>query len=462
MMIALPASARSPLVSALGGIALALSACTVVGMPGPTTAPRPAASASPTVDPSSLPVIPAAEGFGITTPAGRGGQIIRVTSLLAVGPGSLQAALQAEGARVIVFEVGGIIRLTHDLEIENPFVTVAGQTAPAPGITLAGAGLSIRTHDVLVQHVRVRVGDAPGGEEPGSRDGIEIVGSEDGSREAYNIIIDHCSVSWAIDEGLSTFSDNVHDVTIRNCIIAENLSHSLHPKGEHSKGMLIGNFAQRIAVVGNLFAHNFARNPLIKGAASTVIVNNLVYNPNSRFVHLQDDIDSGPSFASIVGNVFVPGPDTPGDTGAITLESGLAEGTRVYLADNAAPTRPDDPWSIVDLRTEFDPRAAAPPVWPDEFAVLPSDQVLAWVLANAGARPAGRDAVDARVAANVLAGDGQIIDSPAEVGGLPEAAAVTRTLALPENPHGDDDGDGYTNLEEWLHALAAEVEAGGK
>jgi hypothetical protein len=154
-----------------------------------------------------LAVFPGAEGFGSTTRAGRGGDVIRVTNLSDAGPGSLRTALQREGARIVVFEVGGTIELDSPITIQQPFLSLAGQTAPDPGITLKGSGIVISTHDVLVQHIRSRPGDGSVGTAPENRDGISVVGSPDGSADVYNVVVDHCSVSWAIDEGVSTRRD---------------------------------------------------------------------------------------------------------------------------------------------------------------------------------------------------------------------------------------------------------------
>ena len=106
-----------------------------------------------------------------------------------------------------------------------------------------------------------------------SRDGIAVLGSPAGTRDAYNVVVDHCSVSWAVDEGVSTWYVGVHDVTFSHCIVSENLSESLHPKGEHSRGLLVGDHARRISVLGNLFCHNTSRNPLLKGYTSVIVAN---------------------------------------------------------------------------------------------------------------------------------------------------------------------------------------------
>src|SRR3954463_12451074 len=146
----------------------------------------------------AVPVIPGASGYGMDTPAGRGGTVYKVTNLNASGTGSLKACTDATGARVCVFEVSGYIRLTEDLLIRNGPITIAGQTAPSPGITIRGAALKIHGSNILVQHIRVRPGDDLKGPDPENRDALKIEGSS--SVPATNIVIDHCTFSWALDE----------------------------------------------------------------------------------------------------------------------------------------------------------------------------------------------------------------------------------------------------------------------
>jgi hypothetical protein len=401
----------------------------------------------PPPPPGPLSVVPGLRGFGVETPAGRGGQVIKVTNLSDGGSGSLRAALAASGARVIVFEVAGTIRLGSDLRIDAPYVTMAGQTAPSPGITLRSAGIRVNTHDVLIQHIRVRVGDEGGGPTPENRDAIQILGSG-----ARRVVLDHVSVSWAVDENSSSWYP-IEDVTVAHSIISEALSRSTHPEGEHSKGLLIGDFSQRFAVIGNLFAHNMDRNPYAKGATRSVIVNNLLYNPGATAMRFSDADGNGPSYGSVVGNVLIKGADTQKDR-IISVSNNLAAGSRLYAADNAGSA---SVWSM-SSSLSFDPRVSSPPIWVTGLVARASGTVESWVLANAGARPADRDAVDARVVNQVRTRTGRIINSQSQVGGWPSLGTVTRSLTIPANPNGDADGDGYTNLEEWLHQLAAQVE----
>jgi hypothetical protein len=405
---------------------------------------------------NGLPVFPGAQGFGSTTPAGRGGELVRVTSLAADGPGTLREALLKSGPRTVIFEVAGTIPITEPLVVAEPFVTIAGQTAPEPGITVAGAGMVIVTHDVLLQHLRVRAGDAWDGPEPGGRDSLSITGAPDGSRLVHDVVIDHCSFSWAIDEGASTWNPGVFDVTISRSLITENLSHSLHEEGEHSKGLLIGDHARRIAVLSNLFAHNRMRSPFVKGDVSALIVNNVIYNPGAEAIHLDDEEGAGPTLLTVAANLLVPGQDTEGDLPLVDALASVKTTSEVYLFENDAADRDLKHATFAHgiWREIADYSAAAVRVLP--LHILPAGGARALVLRDAGARP--RDAVDARVIADVEAGSGRIIDSPAQVGGLPMVAPVTRPLEPPPDPSGDADGDGYTNLEEWLHSYSSALE----
>jgi pectate lyase len=236
---------------------------------------------------------PGAQGWAAHTPGGRGGRILRVTTLAGSGPGSFAEAIAATGPRIIVFEVGGVIDLgMKELKITEPYLTIAGQTAPQPGITFIKGGLTIATHDVVIRHIRVRPGDGLKPKRSGDIDAITTV------RGARDIIVDHCSLSWATDENLSASSTRFHGesekewmenasrrITYSNNIIAEGLAHSTHPKGEHSKGSLIHDHVNDVLIVGNLYAHNYERSPLFKGGARGQVLNNLIYDPGQRAIH---------------------------------------------------------------------------------------------------------------------------------------------------------------------------------
>lgn len=395
-----------------------------------------------TVQKRQIPCFPGATGFGSTTPGGRGGEILKVTNLNDSGPGSLRAALQKSGPRIVVFEVGGTIFLQEDLVISEPFLTLAGQTAPSPGITLCGAGLQISTNDIFVQHLRIRVGDLPGKVDPGNRDGLQLLGPE-----TRNVIVDHVSVSWAVDENIGVWG-GARDVTISNCIISEGLHDSIHPEGPHSMGMLIGDKSRNVAVLNNLFAHNNARNPRIKGDATVLVANNLIYNGGKRFVSIGSA--SGPNKVALVGNRIIPGPNTAEKTVGINIEDNVVPGTKVYLLDNSAPGLRND--LVIALVT-------VPPIWLETMDPEGSCSVDDRVLAHAGARPNDRDSVDTRIVQEVRLRQGRIINSPKDAGGFPEATQSTRSFLIPPNPGGDKNGDGYTNIEESLHEMANALEA---
>ena len=391
-----------------------------------------------------LPVFPGAMGFGTTTAAGRGGAILRVTNLNDAGAGSLRAALEATGPRTVIFEVGGMIDLSDDIYITSPYLTVAGQTAPSPGITLRYAGLQIQTHDVLVQHLRIRVGDLVTPSSLGQRDGIQI---QNQNTPPYNVVIDHVSLSWNTDKNMSTWYA-LHDVTISHSIIAEPLWDA---RGQNYN-LLIGDYSTNVTVLGNMFAHSDERNPYAKGATGTVVVNNLLYDPGQDAITFSDYDGSGPLTSSTVGNVMIAGPSTT-DPWIVSIVSPIPSGTAVYLADDVGPALLYESSNI-----GFEPVVTTPPVSLAGLTILPSSQVEAWVRATAGARPADRDAVDLRLFTEEQTHTGQLRNSQTDVGGWPVLTPTTRALTLPANPNGIDPATGYTNLELWLFQYAAQVE----
>jgi hypothetical protein len=393
------------------------------------TAALPAARAA-----DDLLAFPGAQGAAAHTPGGRGGKILRVTTLAASGPGSLLAAIEADGPRIVVFEVGGIIDFAqHELKITKPFLTVAGQTAPSPGITLIRTGIDVSTHDVVLQHIRVRTGsaDAPkrGGWEP---DAFSTIAGHD-------VIVDHCSMSWAIDENLSAsgprFTGKTPDdwrrgtsyrVTFSNNIIAEGLKYSTHSKGEHSKGSLIHDNASDILIVGNLYAHNYERNPLFKGGVRGMVINNLIYNPGPRAVHynlIAEEWRNQPyqvGQMALIGNVLRGGPSTP--PGLALFMLGGSGDIELYEDDNIAVDWVGRPLEKFGRYTTSGARVVpmARPALPLNVKLLRAADVQDAVIQEVGARPWDRDHIDARVVADTIEGRGEIIDDQAQVGGYPQ------------------------------------------
>ena len=379
-----------------------------------------------------LPVLKGASGFGLDSKGGSGGEIIRVTNLNREGEGSLAAALAFDGPRIIVFEVGGVINLERkSLRINNPFVTVAGQTAPYPGITLIRGGLSIQAHDVIIQHIKVRPGEA---EQP-KKSGWEVDGIGC-SKGAWNVIIDHCSVTWSTDENISPsgprfdgtgpeeWRENTsHKIVISNCIIAEGLSNSTHSKGEHSKGTLVHDNASDILITGNLYASNMQRNPLFKGGARGVVVNNYIYNPGNAAIHfgLVEEEWKGHEWLTgimvVESNLIEAGPDTRS-----SMASGSFRGpVEVYWENNMIVSAAERK----ELNGTFT-RIDTKPFWPKGLSPLLPSEVKKSVLENAGAFPWNRDDIDKRIIEGVKNGTGKIINGESEAGGYPLYKPVYR------------------------------------
>jgi hypothetical protein len=344
------------------------------------------------------------------TEGGERGEVIEVTSLSDQGPGTLREALGRDRPRKIVFNVGGDIVLSKPLLIEDPSVTVAGETAPAPGITILGDKIRIITHDVVLRHVRVRVGEI-GSSKPANRDGISIEGGHRDKSPVARILIEHCSVAWAVDEGLSIWGDDTRDVSVRKTIVAETLRNSVHPKGSHSMGLMVGPGARNVLLQQNLLAHNVWRNPVIHGGASAVVVNNLIYNPRYAALHFYEHDGSGATQVSAVGNVVIAGPDTRRVLPA--LSKGINPGSQIFIDDNVASgtrafDRSERPFGSVGTN----PFVEAPPIWFDDIQVIEAAKVMDTVLEDVGARPWDRDATDKRILEEVRNSTGGIKDRP--------------------------------------------------
>jgi hypothetical protein len=377
-----------------------------------------------------------------------------------------------KGPRVVVFEVSGQINLKRDIYIRNPNITIAGQTAPSPGITVTNATLRIVTHDVVVEHVRFRIGNLPGMKSLEDRDAITLMGVSKlpagtvPEPMVYNVVIDHCSVSWSTDEGISSYFKGIRDITIRNTIIAEPLDKAGHPKGGHSMALLSGDHTQNAAILGNLFAHSRYRNPVVKGDASAIVANNVMYDIGSNAFHTYGGGEGKPTRVTAVANVFLEGPtrklESKGKSSTSTdfyvdrtTRNGWTNpGSQIFLSQNIVPPGRVEGRRLLD----YDVFATKAPVTLDSLRILPAAKVQDYVLEHAGARSKDRDAVDTRIVQEVRNGTGRIINTQNDVGGWPALAENHHELKPPASLQADDDKNGRNNLEEWLEDYRKKVE----
>jgi len=415
--------------------------------------------------------------------------------------------------KIVLFETSGTIK-----EIANngdgvsfgykvgSYTTIAGQTSPNPGILLRNVCIyGGSQHDILIQHLRGRM-DGPPSIAYGNHKSFQFPSSAD----TYNIVVDHISAAWGADGNIGLYKDSaggeLHDITLSNCIMAEGRENMglINEEASNSKNCLYGGPSSNsdntynILVYGNLFSNTKKRNPRVTHGASAV-VNNYLYNNAELGIQLigTDNI----LIASIVGNVQDGGPmsgtyssdrmpnymfgdwDEPLTQHRIYLFDNLADsGAQIDSTDWLSPgfmvdIRPgsggiEDPTNIykdiiVDqtdyIKVTGENPSTDAPIWPANLTLMPSIAVKDYIIANAGAYPAFRDSLDTRFINEMINGTGpssRLQGSPS-ADDWPVLAANVITLDIPSNPHGDDDADGYTNLEEWLHGLAAEVEGGG-
>ncbi len=354
------------------------------------------------------------EQSAFPTDGGDGGQIVTVTSLADSGTGTLRAALAMNVPRTIGFAVSGEIMLNSQLVVSNPCVTVDGLSAPSPGIGVKGdrVWVSPASHDVALKHLRVRVGELVTSPHSSAdtHDGISI--------NTSNVLVENCSVSWSVDELMEVWGTNLSNIVIRNNIFAEALKTSVHPKGDHSMGVLIGPSSRNVIVQGNLFAHNVHRNPVVHANAQALVVNNLIYQPGFEGFHIYTDPDyPGATLVSVVGNKVIgwPSGTTWYRTRYPLCADGYNPGTQIYYQDNLVEgtTIAFDPTETFGTPPQAVPVVSTPPI-PISVTPLASSAVEASVLTNAGARPADRDATDTRIISEVMTRTGQIRDNPTD------------------------------------------------
>ena len=419
-----------------------------------------------------VPAFPGAEGAGAMSLGGRGGKIIRVTNLHDSGPGSLRAAVEARVPRIIIFDIGGTIRLQSPLTIRNGRVTIAGQTAPGGGIALSGQTFGIAADDVVVRFIRSRLGDE-------SRAVADAIWITRGNR----IVLDHVSASWGTDETLSVSSSykrsrqELGDVTVQWSIIAESLCNSVNPDGRHCYGSLLaGAHGARFTFHHNLWAHHAARMPRVGNSLPPGedpvggifdIRSNLIYNWGGREAGY-GGLPAARVTYNLIDNSYWAGPDSRGTT--IFKEGNPL--ARAFASGNSVNGR-----ALVGGDKGFGGKLPAGYFLGAPAGASmkrdPAASAYASILAHAGASLA-RDPVDRQVVASVVQRTGRLIDSQRDVGGWPELARgrpwtdsdrdgmpddwERRNRLNPRNPNDgnrDSDGDGYTNVEEWLNMLAA-------
>jgi pectate lyase len=413
---------------------------------------------------------PGVEGYGANATGGRGGIVLTVTNGNDSGAGSLRWALeQNSGPRTVVFAVNEV-KLTRDVEIRSGDVTIAGQTAG--GVEVSGAGVIIRSSNVIMRGMMIRPGDGRTGPDPDVRDALQINASDGPVR---NIVIDHNSFSWGLDDTVQ-FYRAVSNVTFSNNIVAQGLRDSLHSEGPHSMGLLVfaskpGEQADRLTISDNLFAFNEARNPWIKNGTNVEVVNNLIIGSGDQAqVAALGDNDarfaSSPFSARFMNNYYEAGAEARrSEMHYVGIRSSAAGDA--YFAGNLSYDESDRPLAI-----EHSGQAAKAPLFSGSGIKLGNAKdVPASVLANAGANPAFREGVDKRVIDAVKAERGGVVDSVAEAGGYGGRRRFVAPLdsdrdGIPDtveqrmgtnsrlaDSSRDRNGDGFTNLEEYVNSL---------
>ncbi|WP_019639610.1 Ig-like domain-containing protein [Paenibacillus fonticola] len=367
---------------------------------------------------------PGAEGGGKYTTGGRGGEIYEVTTLADSGPGSLREAVSA-GNRTVVFRVGGIIQLESPLKIIGDNLTIAGQTAPGDGITVIGYPTTFEGNNLIVRYMRFRLGDA------------NVTEADSfGGRYKKDIIIDHCSFSWSVDEVLSPYGNE--NVTVQWSIIADAMHISKHAKGRHGYGGIWG--GKNTSFHHNLIANNSSRNPAFDSTAgnSHDFRNNVIYNWGFFASY-----GGKGAVTNMINNYYKPGPETE----VIRFMNAETTGS-YYIAGNVMDGYPDfteDNWSGVHKYPDY-VKLDSPISFANPLPTESAEQAYEAVMQNAGATLPKRDAIDARIINNVIHRTGTHINSQTEVGGYPLIEQVNSLFE-------DDDHDGMPNSWELAQGL---------
>ncbi len=421
--------------------------------------------------PDRAPAFPGAEGFGKFTLGGRGGRVIEVTNLNDHGPGSFRAACMAEGPRTVVFRVSGTIPLESKFKITHPYLTIAGQTAPGDGICIKNYQVNFDTHDLIIRYLRFRPGDEKGIEQDGF------------GGQGDHIMIDHCSVSWGVDETLSI--NKAANLTVQWCLVSESLTRSIHQKGAHGYGGLWGGPGG--SYHHNILAHHSSRNPRASGNPDSGLLdyrNNVIYNWGFNSAYggelwprnwINNYYKAGPATAEPVRRRIFLQKDP---RGKMYTAGNFVFGHPAISADNwsgGIDFAPDGAATEMTLRVN-QPFVVAP------VTTQPAEAAYELVLAQAGCS-LFRDSVDRRLIEEIRTGRARfgetyggggkgIIDSQTAVGGWPAlrsrpAPKDTDHDGMPDdwerkqgldlnNPAdgvSDANNDGYTNLEAYLNSI---------
>lgn len=447
---------------------------------------------------AAIPAFPGAQGGGMYSFGGRGGRVMVVTNLDDSGPGSFREALEAGGPRIVVFNVAGIINLESKIVVRAPYLTIHGGSAPGDGVCIAGDTVEIDTHDVVIRHMRFRRGATWVGDRNDSLGGNPI----------GNIMLDHVSASWGLDENLSMYRHmylppgGQQEVKLPTVNIT--IQHSIFSEGldtyNHAFGSTLGGYNSTFH--HNLWACNTGRNPSVGMSYDFTFVNNVLYNWRHRTV----DGGDHRSFYTLINNYYKPGPVTPAgepiahrilkpearrspyyllDFGKAYVAGNVVEGNQRVTRDNwdggVQVDIPPPPKSLPKGVRVLSPEEVLAEVksqrpYPHAYIEIQSaEEAYASVLENAGATLPRRDAVDERIVEMVRTGtvtydQGQgIITDIDQVGGYPDYAGrpyddadsdgmpdewETRFGLDPQDSGDaaqDANEDGYTNIEEFLN-----------
>ena len=413
---------------------------------------------------ASIPAFPGAEGGGAYTTGGRGGRVYVVGNLNDDGPGSFREALQADEPRIVVFNVAGIIKLSRPVHVRSPYITISGATAPGDGVCIAGQTVAIDTHDVIIRYMRFR------------RGANQNVSRDDslGGNPVGNIILDHVSGSWGLDENMSLYRHMYKpaaatqalklatvNITIQNCIFSECLN-----TNSHAFGSTIGGYNSTFH--HNLWACNKARNPSVGMDGDFTLANNVIFN----WAHRTVDGGDHQSYYNVINNYFKPGPAThddavayrilkpeprrgknvPKDFGKACVNGNVVEGNEKVTKDNwdgGVQIDPDgDKGADKPVEQVLKELRVDKPMPHAPITITSAREAYEFVLNNAGATLPKRDAVDERIVKMVRTGQptyqNGIITDIAQVGGYPEYTG---------EPYKDSDGDGMPDEWETKHGL---------